>query len=123
MHFRTRNNVIQVIRTTYDPVTQKGKNEIVGRINKLNPTLADDLRAALDPGEIKEAETWLAGRLRMTTLQNELTARSLPEAILKTAEWLALAENHDDARLLFAEMLSAWQKLRRAAKQQGIIEP
>ena len=37
MHFRERNQIVQIIRTKYDAATKKGKNEIVGRMNKANP--------------------------------------------------------------------------------------
>ena len=32
MHFRYRNNLIQVIRTTYDAAKKKPRTEIVGRL-------------------------------------------------------------------------------------------
>jgi len=122
MHFRTRNNVIQVIRTTYDPDTRKGKNAIVGRMNKLNPVISDELREALSADEIRETETWLAGRSRITSLQNELSARSLPDAIEKAAAWLSTADDPDAAKLIYADILQAWQTLRRVAKKQELSD-
>lgn len=80
-------------------------------MNKLNPTISDDLREALSPDEIRENETWLAGRSRIASLQNELSARALPDAIQKAAGWLSAAENLDEARLVYAEILQAWQTL------------
>ena len=54
MHFRERNQIVQIIRTKYDAAEKKGKNEIVGRLQKANPKLTDELTAALTKEERKE---------------------------------------------------------------------
>ena len=59
MHFRERNQVVQIIRTKYDAATKKGKNEIVGRLTKANPKISDELKAALTPEERKEVAAWI----------------------------------------------------------------
>ena len=55
MHFRERNQIVQIIRTKYDAVSKKGKNEIVGRLVKANPQLTDELTAALTKDEGKKS--------------------------------------------------------------------
>ena len=54
MHFRERNQIVQIIRTKYDAALKKGKNEIVGRLVKANPKISDELAAALTKEERKE---------------------------------------------------------------------
>ena len=122
MHFRQRNNVIQIIRTVYDPETKKGKNEIVGRLNRTRPEISDDLRNTLTTEEVHEVEGWLDGRLRLEHLQAEIAARTLPDALLMATQWLTNPENEEEARNLFAEIQQAMQKLRRAANLAKLID-
>lgn len=122
MHFRQRNNVIQIIRTVYDPDTKKGKNEIVGRLNRTRPEISDDLRNTLTAEEVHEVEGWLDGRLRLEHLQAEIAARTLPESMLLATQWLTNPENEEEARNLFAEIQQAMQKLRRAANLAKLID-
>lgn len=122
MHFRQRNNVIQIIRTVYDPETKKGKNEIVGRMNRTRPEISDDLRQALTTEEIREVENWLDGRLRLEHLQAEMAARTLPDAMHKATQWLTNPYNKEDARRLFIDIQQAIHQLRRAANLASLIE-
>jgi hypothetical protein len=122
MHFRQRNNVIQIIRTVYDPETKKGKNEIVGRMNRTRPEISDDLRRALTAEEIREVENWLDGRLRFEHLQAEMAARSLPDAMLTASQWLTNPDNKEEAQRLYAAIQQAIHNLRRAANTANLIE-
>ena len=122
MHFRQRNNVIQIIRTVYDPETKKGKNEIVGRMNRTRPEISDDLRRALTAEEIREVENWLDGRLRLEHLQAEMAARTLPDAMHEATQWLTNPDNEEDARRLFIDIQQAIHQLRRAANLASLIE-
>lgn len=60
MHFRERNRVVQVIRTTYDRRTQKGRPEIVARLSKARPAITEDVRKACSADELREIEAWIA---------------------------------------------------------------
>ncbi len=122
MHFRQRNNVIQIIRTVYDPETKKGKNEIVGRMNRTRPEISDDLRLVLTAEEIREVENWLDGRLRLEHLQAEMAARTLPDAMHEATQWLTNPDNEEDARRLFIDIQQAIHQLRRAANLASLIE-
>jgi hypothetical protein len=122
MHFRQRNNVIQIIRTVYDPETKKGKNEIVGRLNRTRPEISDALRDALSVEEIREVEEWLDGRLRLEHLQAELAARKLPDTMLLATQWLANPDNEEDARRVYIEIQQAVHNLRRSANQANLVE-
>ena len=122
MHFRQRNNVIQIIRTVYDPETKKGKNEIVGRLNRTRPEISDDLRNTLTTEEVHEVEGWLDGRLRLEHLQAEIAARTLPESMLLATQWLNNPENKEEARRVYIEIQQSVHNLRRAVNQSNLIE-
>jgi hypothetical protein len=122
MHFRQRNNVIQIIRTVYDPETKKGKNEIVGRLNRTRPEISDDLRNTLTTEEVHEVEGWLDGRLRLEHLQAEIAARTLPDSMLLATQWLTNPENEEEARRVYIEIQQALHNLRRAVNQANLIE-
>lgn len=121
MHFRERAQMVQLVRTSYDPNTKKGKSEIVGRLAKGNPKVSDALQATLTPQERKELAAWLAGRATVERLKRELAVRSLPEQLALAEEWFA-TQKGDDARLLAASLVPAWSRLRFALKRNGLVE-
>lgn len=121
MHFRERGQIVQIIRTKYDATTKKGKNEIVGRMNKADPKLNDQLSTALTPEEKKEVAVWLAGFDRSRKLKRELAVRTLQEQLTLAEEWF-VGQKSDDARFLAASLLPAWVRLRAAMKKNGLIE-
>ena len=69
MHFRERDQVVQIIRTKYDAALKKGKNEIVGRLAKANPKISDELAAALTKEERKEVAAWIEGHANVGRLK------------------------------------------------------
>ncbi|MGA2190345.1 MAG: hypothetical protein ABSH33_17630 [Steroidobacteraceae bacterium] len=121
MHFRERGQVVQLIRTTYEPGSKKGKSQIVGRLMKGNPLLSDELKKELSTEERKEVATWIEGFGGVVQLKRELAARTLQEQLSLAAEWFA--ENKgDDARILAAGLVPAWVRLRLALKRNGLVE-
>ena len=122
MHFRFRNNLVQVIRTTYDAATKKPRTEIVGRLSRSAPELGADLRAACTAAEIAEVESWIANNLRARGVAAEHAARTLAEQIDRAAEWFATTPDHDGARLLAAEVQQQWARLRGQLRRAGLIE-
>jgi hypothetical protein len=62
MHFRERGHLIQVIRTTYNPETKKGKPEIVARLRADTLAINKDGRKNLSADEMREVEAWIAAR-------------------------------------------------------------
>lgn len=62
MHFRERGRVIQVIRTTYDSSTKKGRPQIVARLDRLNPRVTPEMREACTPEELIEIKVWIEQR-------------------------------------------------------------
>jgi hypothetical protein len=121
MHFRERGHIVQLIRTTYDAASKKGKNEIVGRLVKANIQVSKELEAALKPEERKELEVWIAGHATVVRLKRELAVRTLPEQLALAEEWFA-DQKGDDARVMAAAVIPAWIRFRAGLKRNGLVE-
>jgi hypothetical protein len=118
MHFRPRGKHIQVIRTTYDAGTQRGKSTIVGRINRSDLKVDSDLRKACSAEELREVEAWLKSYSKTELLKQEYAVRTLPEQCELAAQWIGGAKG-EDAAMAAAELVSAMGKLRQALKRAG----
>ena len=121
MHFRERNQVVQVIRTRYDAVEKKGKNEIVGRLQRASPKLTDELAAVLTKEERKEVQAWIDGYATVGRLKRELAARTLHEQLALAQEWFT-DQKDDNARVLAASIVPAWAQLRATLRKNGLME-
>ena len=122
MHFRFRNSIVQVVRTTYDPATKKPRAEIVGRISRSDPTPDPKLLAACTPAEVDEVRSWIASHMRANLVAIEHAARSLPDQIAKAAEWFAATDDLESARPLVAEAHQQWAKLRGQLRRRGLLD-
>jgi len=120
MHFRERDQIVQVIRTKYDAAKKKGKNEIVGRLPKANPKISDKLGAALTKEERKEVEAWIAGYATVTRLKKELAVRTLQEKLTLAADWFE-DQKGADARFLATSLVPAWARLRAVLKKNNLV--
>jgi len=120
MHFRERDQVVQIIRTKYDAEKKKGKNEIVGRMAKANPKITDELAAALTEEERKDVAAWIEGHAHVGALKRELAVRTLQEQMSLAEAWY---REHDgeDARKLAASLLPAWVRLRAVLKKKDLL--
>ena len=121
MHFRERGHVVQLIRTTYDAGSKKGKNEIVGRLARANIKVSEELEAALKPDERKELTAWIEGHATVERLKRELAVRTLPEQLALAKEWFK-GQKGDDARALAAALIPAWVRFRNLLKRNGLVE-
>jgi hypothetical protein len=121
MHFRERDQIVQIIRTKYDAVLKKGKNEIIGRLVKANPQITDELAKVLTKEERKEVVAWIEGYAKVGRLKRELAVRTLQEHMANAEEWFA-DQKGDDARLVAASLLPAWARLRATLKKSGLVE-
>jgi hypothetical protein len=121
MHFRERNQIVQVIRTKYDAALKKGKNEIVGNLAKTNPKISEKLGAALTKEERKEVTAWIEGHATVGNLKRELAVRTLQEQLTLAEEWFA-DQKGDAARFLAASLIPAWARLRAALKKNDLVE-
>jgi hypothetical protein len=121
MHFRERGQIVQIIRTSYDAASKRGKNEIVGRLAKSNPKVSDELKAALSAEEFTEVTAWIGGRASLDRLKREFAVRNLPEQLALAEAWFA-DKKGDDARVLAASLVPAWVHLRGVLKRNGLVE-
>lgn len=122
MHFRQRDNVIQVIRTTYDGETKKAKNLVVGRLSRVNPVVNDKLQDACSPEELQEVETWIAEQGTVDGLKNELAAKTLAEQINRAGLWFDAVQDGDAGRKLAAEAQFAWMDLRSKLRKLDLLD-
>lgn len=122
MHFRFRNNLVQVIRTTYDPATKKPRSEIVGRLARSEPEVGDDLRGACTAAELAEIEAWIANNMRARAVAAEHAARTLAEQIDRAAEWFASTSDRDGARQVAAELQQPWARMRSQLRRGGLVD-
>jgi hypothetical protein len=120
MHFRERDQVVQIIRTKYDASKKKGVNEIVGRLAKANPKITEELAAVLTVEERKDVASWIEGHAHVGTLKRELAVRTLQEQLTLAEEWF---REHDDkdARQLAASLFPAWLRLRAVLVKKNLI--
>jgi hypothetical protein len=121
MHFRARDQIVQIIRTKYDAALKRGKNEIVGRLAKANPKITEELAAVLTMEERKEVAAWIEGYAKVGRLKRELAVRTLQEQLTIADEWFA-DQRDDEARLLAASLVPAWARLRATLKKNNLIE-
>lgn len=120
MHFRERDQIVQIIRTKYDAAKKKGKNEIVGRLRKANPKISDELAAALTAEERKSVTEWINGYAHVANLKRELAARTLQEQLSLAEEWFR-DNDSKDAKRLAESMLPAWIRLRAVLKKKNLV--
>ncbi len=121
MHFRLRKNVVQLVRTSYDPDRKKAKTAVVGRMPLSQPKLSPELKSKLTEAEIAEAEEWIDGQYRMNSLKEELAARTLPESISAAHRWFSRNADNPAAAAIIPQLLPALQALRKALRKQGLL--
>jgi len=119
MQFRERRQVIQLIRTVYDPEIKRGRSEMVGRMDRDVPEIDAELRQACSEEEIQEIEEFLEARTAM------LSEGAVRDSVTGLARHMRLAESyfrtqHDpDAARLAAEIFTAWDDLKKAIHKAG----
>lgn len=119
MHFRSRNRVIQVIRTTYDATTKKPKAQVLGTLSKLNPEISDELRLSCKPDELVEIKAYLKNQHQLHRLELEVAARTLVSQLEKAAEWFDTAATTIENEVLAAEIARQLPLLRK--KMQRLV--
>lgn len=114
MHFRTRKNVIQFVRTTYNRETKKPQAVVVGSIPSGNAVIGDELRSKLSEEEIIQAETWIKQQHHTTLLREELAALTLAETLMLANNWFTRQGDTDAAHIAVVDILPALQLLRKS---------
>jgi hypothetical protein len=92
MHFRTRNNNIQVIRTTYDSESKGGKSEVLGTIPRKTMTMPEELAAKLSEEETAEVARFIESAGHLSALREEVAAKTLAETIELATRYVARAD-------------------------------
>jgi hypothetical protein len=122
VHFRIRKNIVQFIRTSYNPETKKPRALIVGRLALSETSLPAELRAQLNEAELAEAETWMANHHRTSLLREELAARTLAETLRLATSWFERPEVAVDARAIAKDMKPELQAFRKVLKKFQLAE-
>jgi hypothetical protein len=117
MHIRQRNQIAQLIRTTYDPATKKGKNTILGKVKLSRPELDDALRSELTDEELGQFEIWKRSQAQIAQLRSQMAALTLAEAMGEASRWLAANADSEDARVAATLIQGELPHLRKALKQ------
>jgi len=121
MHFRTRQKIVQLVRTSYDPVEKKPKAVVVGRMNLDKPSVTDELCAVLTDAEVAEAQAWIENQGRVGRLREEFAAATLADNLQLATNWLARHSDSRAAAAAVAELLPAFHKFRRTLREKGFL--
>ncbi len=122
MHFRVRKNVVQLVRTSYNPDTKKPRTVVVGRMPLKQPKLLPELESKLTEDEIAETEEWIEGQFRMNSLKEELAALTLPESISAANRWFSRNADNPAAAAIALQLLPALQALRKALRRKDLLD-
>jgi len=121
VHFRIRKNVVQLVRTSYNPLTKKPRTKIVGRMQLKHPTLSKELKSKLTEDEIEETERWINGQFRTNSLKEELAALTLSESILAANRWFSRNADNPAAMEIALQVLPAFKALRKILRGKGLL--
>lgn len=121
MHFRTRQKVVQLIRTVYDPVEKRPKATVLGRLSLDKPVLTEQLRALLTEAEVKEAEAWIANHERTVHLREEFAAMTLADNFVLAQAWLTRNADSPAAMAVVSALLPAIQDFRKFLKSSNLL--
>ncbi len=122
MHFRLRKNVVQLVRTMYNPETKKPRTVVIGRMPLKQPKLSPELQSKLTEDEIAEAEKWIDGQFRVNSLKEELAALTLPESISAAHRWFSRNADNPAAAAIVPQLLPALQALRKVLRRKGLLD-
>ena len=118
MHFRIRRNVVQLVRTNYDPETKKPKAQVIGRLPLMKPEISEELRKLLTQDEVLETQTWIERQHRTSMLQEELAALTLAENLMLANRWFQQQDNTVTAAKIADGVLTAQRLLKKNLKQE-----
>ncbi len=121
MHFRQRKNVVQLVRTSYNPLTKKPRTKVVGSMQLKQPELTKELRSKLTDDEIAEVEEWINGQFRMNSLKEELAALTLAETISSATRWFSRNTDNPAAAAVALQVLPEFKALRKILRTRGLL--
>ena len=121
MHFRLRKNVVQLVRTSYNPLTKKPRTKVVGSMPLKRPELSKELKSKLTGEEIAEVEEWINGQFRTISLKEELAALTLAESISAANRWFSRNEDNPAAAAIALQVLPEFKALRKILRTKGLL--
>ena len=121
MHFRLRKNVVQLVRTLYNPVTKRPRTVVVGRMPIDQPKLTQELKKKLTEDEIAEAEEWIDGQFRLNSLKEELAALTLADSISAANRWFSRNADNPAAMAVALKLLPEFKALRKMLRGKGLL--
>lgn len=114
------------IRTTYDPATKRGKQDVVAKFRPYADELPSDVAEALTPEERDQATQWIADR-RARNTRTMLPGRW--QQVVRYADELSSALENDELapaaleRLNDATLYASIDRLTRALRKRGRARP
>jgi hypothetical protein len=121
MHFRSRKNVVQLVRTSYNPLTKKPRTKVVGSMQLKQPELSKELKSKLTEDEIAEVEAWINGQFRTNSLKEELAALTLAESISAANRWFSRNSDNPAAAAVALQVLPEFKALRKILRTRGLL--
>lgn len=121
MHFRSRKNVVQLVRTSYNPLTKKPRTKVVGSMQLKQPELSKELKSKLTEDEIAEVEAWINGQFRTNSLKEELAALTLAESISAANRWFSRNADNPAAAAVALQVLPEFKALRKILRTRGLL--
>ena len=121
MHFRLRKNVVQLVRTMYNPDPQQPTAEVVGRMPLKQPKLSPELKSKLTEDEIAEVGEWIEGQFRVNSLKEELAALTLSESITAANRWVPRNADKPAATAIALQILPEFKTLRKMLRGKGLL--
>ncbi len=112
MHFRIRENAIQLIRTTYDADSKKGKSQSLGTVPRRTMTLSEPTAAKLTPEETAEFEIFVQNYRNSIALQSKAYGYQLCDIVRQAIDAAKTAEGADRDAIL-SNLALAGQDIRR----------
>ena len=121
MHFRLRKNVVQLVRTLYNPDTKKPKTVVVGNMPLKQPRLSPELLGKLTDEEVAETEKWIAVQYRTSSLKDELAALTLSESVSAANRWFSRNADNPAATAIALQLLPEFKSLRKILREKGLL--
>lgn len=116
MHFRIRKNVVQLVRTEYNPETQRPKTTIVGKMSLSNPVVTEELKRLLSSEELAETNTWIKHNNRIALLREEMAALTLADTLSLANRWFKRQGDSEAAIAAAAELGHELNAIRKTLK-------
>jgi len=116
MHFRIRKNVVQLVRTEYNPETQRPKTTVVGKMPLSNPVITQKLAELLSADELEETKAWINHINRITLLQEEIAALTLADTLNLANRWFKRQGESEAALAAAADLGHELNAIRKTLK-------